>query len=110
MFNGNRDGLDRDSDGVGAKLAITPSILWRSWNQSQVSRSNQESPMMSASSLCFDVSNQFADDPASRVYLENNREAHREAIDLRDEVLSTARFEEIVGFSDAIRVTAQLVL
>ena len=66
--------------------------------------------MMSASSLCLDVSNQFADDPASGACTENNREMHREAIDLRDEVLSAAMFEEIVGSSDAIcRVTAQLM-
>src|SRR5580700_8069079 len=54
---------------------------------------------MSAASLGLDVSNRFTDDAASG-----------ETIDLRDEVLSTSMFEEIVGSSDAIcRVTAQVM-
>jgi formate hydrogenlyase transcriptional activator len=66
--------------------------------------------MMSASSLALDVSSPFTDDAESRVRTENNRQLSGEAIDLRDEVLSTSMFEEIVGFSDAIcRVTAQVM-
>src|SRR5579863_5446278 len=66
--------------------------------------------MMSASSLDLDVSNLFTDDAAGRLSTENNRELNGEAIDLRDEVLSTSMFEEIVGSSDAIcRVTAQVI-
>src|ERR1700733_11516270 len=65
---------------------------------------------MSAPSLGLAVSNHFTDDTASRVSTENNRELNDEAIDLRDEVLSTSMFEEIVGSSDAIcRVTAQVM-
>src|ERR1700679_1717853 len=53
--------------------------------------------MISASSLALAVSHHFTDDAA-------------ETIDLRDEVLSTSMFEEIVGSSDAIcRVTAQVM-
>jgi formate hydrogenlyase transcriptional activator len=52
--------------------------------------------MMSATSLGFDVFHQFAEDG--------------KAIDLRDEVLATSMFEEIVGSSDLIRrVTAQVM-
>src|SRR5580693_8272771 len=66
--------------------------------------------MMSAASLRLDVPDHFTDDAASRVSTEQNREQHAEAIDLRDEVLSTSMFEEIVGSSDAIcRVTAQVM-
>src|ERR1700729_64403 len=65
---------------------------------------------MSAPSLGLAVSNHFTDDTASRVSTENNRELNDEAIDLRDEVLSTSMFEEIVGSSDAIcRVTSQVM-
>src|SRR5580700_5834201 len=54
---------------------------------------------MSAASFGLNVSNRFTDDAASG-----------ETIDLRDEVLSTSMFEEIVGSSDAIcRVTAQVL-
>jgi formate hydrogenlyase transcriptional activator len=66
--------------------------------------------MMSASSLCLDVPNQVTDDPASRVITGINRELYEETLDLRDEVLSTSMFEEIVGSSDAIcRVTSQVI-
>src|SRR5579863_9974436 len=66
--------------------------------------------MMSASSLDLDVSNLFTDDAAGRLSTENNRELSGEAIDLRDEILSTSMFEEIVGSSEAIcRVTAQVM-
>ena len=66
--------------------------------------------MMSASALRLEVSNHFADDAASRVSSESNRELSGETLDLRDEVLSTSMFEEIVGFSEAIRgVTAQVM-
>ena len=58
--------------------------------------------MMSAASLSLDVSNQFTDDAARRVNTGKDRESSGEAIDLRDEVLSTSMFEEIVGSSDAI--------
>jgi transcriptional regulator with GAF, ATPase, and Fis domain len=65
---------------------------------------------MSASSLGLAVSNHFTDDAASRVSTENKRELNEETIDLRDEVLSTSMFEEIVGSSEAIcRVTAQVL-
>jgi formate hydrogenlyase transcriptional activator len=60
---------------------------------------------MSAPSLRLDVFNPFTDDAASRANTKNG-----EAIDLRNEVLSTSTFEEIVGSSDAIRrVTAQVM-
>src|ERR1700721_2973771 len=66
--------------------------------------------MISASFLGLDVSNQFTDDAASRENTGKARELSGEAIDLRDEVLSTPMFEEIVGSSDAIcRVTAQVM-
>jgi formate hydrogenlyase transcriptional activator len=65
--------------------------------------------MMSATSLGLDVSNHFTDHAASRVSTDN-RELNEETIDLRDGVLSTSMFEEIVGSSDAIgRVTAQVM-
>jgi transcriptional regulator with GAF, ATPase, and Fis domain len=58
--------------------------------------------MMSATSLGFDVSNDFTDDISSR--------AKEETLDLCEEVLSTTMFEEIVGSSEAIcRVTAQVM-
>src|ERR1700722_10435979 len=66
--------------------------------------------MMSAESLGLDVSNHFTDDAASRVITGINGELDEETLDLRDEVLSTSMFEEIVGSSDAIcRVTAQVM-
>src|SRR6266853_2042955 len=66
--------------------------------------------MMSASSLGLDVSNHFTDDAASRVITGINGELDEETLDLRDEVLSTTMFEEIVGSSEAIcRVTAQVM-
>src|ERR1700688_607924 len=65
---------------------------------------------MSAVSLGLDVSSHFTDDAASRVSTENNRELNEETIDLRDEVLSTSMFEEIVGSSEAIsRVAGQVM-
>src|ERR1700743_1180623 len=61
--------------------------------------------MMSVASLALDVASQFADDAASLVDAKNG-----EAIYLRDELLATSMFEEIVGSSDAIRrVTAQVM-
>ena len=66
--------------------------------------------MTSATSLSLDVSNRLTADAASGVSMENNGELNGEAIDLRDEVLSTSMFEEIVGSSDAIcRATAQVM-
>src|SRR3984957_14267652 len=66
--------------------------------------------MMSAESLGLDVSNHFTDDAASRVITGINGELDEETLDLRDEVLTTSMFEEIVGSSDAIcRVTAQVM-
>jgi formate hydrogenlyase transcriptional activator len=60
---------------------------------------------MSAPSLGLDVPNHFTDDAGSRVNAENG-----EAIDLRNEILSTSMFEEIVGSSNSIRrVTAQVM-
>src|ERR1700756_1124120 len=65
---------------------------------------------MTASALALDVSRQFTDDAASPMCAERNRRLSGEAIDLRDEVLSTSMFEEIVGASDVIRrVTAQVM-
>jgi formate hydrogenlyase transcriptional activator len=55
------------------------------------------------------VSNHFADDAANRTSMGMIRELNEETLDLRDEVLSTSMFEEIVGSSEAIcRVTAQV--
>jgi formate hydrogenlyase transcriptional activator len=66
--------------------------------------------MMRASSLGFDVSGRFTDNAASWGSKKNNRPLSEDAIDLRDEVLSTSMFEEVVGSSDAIcRVTAQVM-
>jgi formate hydrogenlyase transcriptional activator len=71
---------------------------------------------MSASSVCLDalpplrpraipdrVSNHFTDGAANRVSTEINRELDEETLDLRDEVLSTCMFEDIVGKSEALR-------
>jgi formate hydrogenlyase transcriptional activator len=61
--------------------------------------------MMSALPIDLGEFNQFTDDVANRVSSENER-----AIDLRNEVLSTSMFEEIVGSSGAIcRVTAKVM-
>jgi len=61
--------------------------------------------MMSALPLDLGEFNEFTDDVANRVSSENEK-----AIDLRDEVLSTSMFEEIVGSSGAIcRVTAKVM-
>jgi formate hydrogenlyase transcriptional activator len=65
--------------------------------------------MMSAASLGLDVPNHFTDD-ATSVITRINGELDEETLDLRDEVLSTSMFEEIVGSSDAIcRVTSQVM-
>ena len=65
--------------------------------------------MMSATSLCLDVSNHFTDHATSRES-PDNKELNKETIDLRDELLSTSMFEEIVGSSDAIcRVTSHVM-
>src|SRR5580700_7752921 len=78
---------------------------------------------MSAHTLCLDaftplssrsipdrVSNHFADDAASGASTGIDGELDEQAIDLRNGVLSTSMFEEIVGSSDAIRrVTAQVI-
>src|SRR5260370_13216358 len=71
---------------------------------------------MSASSACLDaftpvrpraipdrVSNHFTDGAANRVSTGINRELDEETLDLRDEVLSTSMFEDIVGKSEALR-------
>src|SRR6202451_1486634 len=66
--------------------------------------------MMSPSSLGLVVSNHLQADVEGLVSTEDNRELNEETIDLRDEVLSTSMFEEIVGSSEAIcRVTAQVL-
>src|ERR1700734_362226 len=66
--------------------------------------------MMSATSFGLDVSSHYPDDAVSRASAEINGELDEEKLDLRDEVLSTSMFEEIVGSSEAIcRVTAQVV-
>src|ERR1700726_2255306 len=66
--------------------------------------------MMSAGSLGLDVSNHFTDDAASRASTGIDRELNEETLDLRDEVLSTSMFKEIVGSSDAIcGVTAEVM-
>ena len=48
------------------------------------------------------VSNHFTHDAASRASMGISREPNKETLDLRDEVLSTSMFEEIVGSSEAI--------
>ncbi len=56
------------------------------------------------------VSNHFGDDAATRTSMGMIRELNEETLDLRDEVLSTSMFEEIVGSSEAVcRVTAQVI-
>jgi len=56
------------------------------------------------------VSNDFADDAASRAGAGTISEIDDQTLDLRDDVLSTAIFENIVGSSEAIcRVTAQVM-
>jgi formate hydrogenlyase transcriptional activator len=66
--------------------------------------------MMGASSVRLGVLNHFTDGAAGRVNPSEDRDLSGEAIDLRDEVLSTSMFEEIVGSSEAIcRVTAQVM-
>ncbi len=55
-------------------------------------------------------SSRFADDAASRASTGINGELDDETLDLRDEVLSTSMFEEIVGSSKAIcGVTEQVM-
>jgi formate hydrogenlyase transcriptional activator len=66
--------------------------------------------MINASALGLAMSGPLTDDPARPVSTERDRELDGEAIDLRDEVLSTSMFEEIVGSSEAIcRVTRQVM-
>src|SRR6202790_3762969 len=66
--------------------------------------------MMSVAPLGLDVSNHFTDDAASLVITGINGELDEETLDLRDEVLATSMFEEIVGSSEAIcRLTAQVM-
>jgi formate hydrogenlyase transcriptional activator len=65
--------------------------------------------MMGAASLGLDVPNLFTDAAATRAGTGIDRELNEETLDLRDEVLSTSMFEEIVGSSDAIcGVTTQV--
>src|ERR1700735_3053830 len=66
--------------------------------------------MMSAASLGLDEPSHFKDDAASLASPGINGELDEETLDLREEVLSTSMFEEIVGSSEAIcRVTAQVM-
>ena len=66
--------------------------------------------MMSAASLSFDVPNPFTEDVTSRASTGIDRDMNEETLDLRDEVLSTSMFEEIVGSSEAIlSVTSQVM-
>ena len=56
------------------------------------------------------VTSHSTDDAASRASTGINGEPDEETLDLRDEVLSTSMFEEIVGSSEAIcAVSAQLL-
>ncbi len=56
------------------------------------------------------VSSSFTDDSENRASTRINGVPDEETLGLRDEVLSTSMFEEIVGSSDAIcRVTAQVM-
>ena len=56
------------------------------------------------------LTSHFTDDAASRASAGINGELDEKTLDLRDEVLSTSMFEEIVGSSDAIcAVTAQVM-
>ena len=72
--------------------------------------------MMSASSVCLDaftpprppaisdsVSNHFTGGAVNRVSTGINRELDEETLDLRNELLSTCMFEDIVGKSEALR-------
>src|ERR1700735_4406728 len=66
--------------------------------------------MMSAASLGLDEPSHFKDDAASLASAGINGELDEETLDLREEVLSTSMFEEIVGSSGAIcRVTEQVM-
>src|ERR1700719_4316846 len=66
--------------------------------------------MMSAASLGLDVPDHFTDHVATRARPGIDRDMDEETLDLRDEVLSTSMFEEIVGSSDAIcGVTEQVM-
>jgi formate hydrogenlyase transcriptional activator len=66
--------------------------------------------MVTASSLRLAVSRHSTEPAASRASTDQFREDNTEAIDLRDELLSTSMFEEIVGSSDAIcNVSAQVM-
>jgi formate hydrogenlyase transcriptional activator len=92
------------------------------WN-SVLERKTKRSLTMSAPSFGLDtftpprsrakpdrVSRHFTDDAASRASTGINEELDEETLDLRDEVLSTSMFEEIVGSSGAIcGVTAQVM-
>ena len=65
--------------------------------------------MMSAALPGLDSSNRFTDDAVSRASTGIDRDMNEETLDLRDELVSTTMFEEIVCSSDAIRrVTAQV--
>jgi transcriptional regulator with GAF, ATPase, and Fis domain len=56
------------------------------------------------------ASNHSTEDAANRAGTGIDRDMNEETLDLRDEVLSTSMFEEIVGSSEAIcRVTAQVM-
>src|ERR1700734_224999 len=65
---------------------------------------------MSAPALCLDAFTPLTDDSATGASTGIDGELSQETPDLRDEVLSTSLFEEIVGSSDAIcDVTAQVM-
>src|ERR1700689_1289367 len=66
--------------------------------------------MLSAAPLGFDVPDHFTDDSAIRASTGIDRELDEETLDLRDEVLSTSMFEEIVGCSKAIRRVTEQVM
>lgn len=86
MFNANRDGLHRHRDNAGSKVVVD-----------RISSAGR-------------VSSHFTDDAASLASTGINGELDEETLDLRDEVLSTSMFEEIVGSSEAIcGVTAQVM-
>src|ERR1700689_3060612 len=66
--------------------------------------------MLSAAPLGFDVPDHFTDDSAIRASTGIDRELDEGTLNLRDEVLATTMFEEIVGSSEEIcRVTGQVM-
>jgi formate hydrogenlyase transcriptional activator len=127
MLNQNRDGLNRHLGNAGSKVvmdrtsAISDLIISSSnfsgCHGDVLSRTVERSLTMNdcpvglvtamrSRAALGRVPSHFIDDAASRASMEMDEET----LDLRDEVLSTSMFEEIVGSSDAISsVTAKVI-